>query len=149
MKKPPPPNDAALVRQIDDALDKDVLSDAYPLDEVAKALDAAGADSHALLKEGQDFVAGLQRKRRLAWQAEARRKVDAMKQTLGARTPVALLSRAELLGRIDEARKGIVEPVAIAARNLTAEVTDEELLQILEEIEALAVLAGSEKDPKE
>jgi hypothetical protein len=144
-----PPNDAELVQGIDDALDDDLLSDAYPLDEVAKELDAAGADSRELMEMGKELVTSLQRKRRLAWQDGARRKVEAMRLTLVSRTAIASLPRAELLARIDEARKDtrFAEPVAIAARNLTAEVTDEELRQVLEDLEALAMLSGGEKDP--
>ena len=140
-----------LVRALGDGLDDDVLSDDYALAEVEKELKEAGADPDELGRWGAALAGDLKKKRRLAWQEEAKKTRDAMQAKLASRTPVAALPRAELIARIEAARRDprLQAPVAMAARNLAGDVSDEELRQIVEDLEALALLAGGDGEGKE
>jgi hypothetical protein len=136
-------SDAELVRAIDLGLAEDVLSDDYPLEEVERELREAGLDPDQVAKRGSAAIQQLAKKRRLAWQAEAGRLRDAMQAKLAARPRVSDLPKAELLARIEAARgdRRLSGPVLLAARNLSSSASDDELSQIVEEIEALALLA--------
>lgn len=139
-----------LVDVLDHGLAEDVLADDYPMEHVDDELRHAGADPAAIGKWGAGLVAELAKKRRLAWRPEAQKKREVMQAKLAQRALVGPLSRAELLARIEAARQDprLKGPVAMAARNLTGEPSEEELRQIVEDIEALALLAGGDGDDK-
>ena len=143
-------NEEDLVRVLGDDLDDDVLSDEYPLAEVDKELMAEGADPGEVGQWGIALARDLKKKRRLAWQDEARKTRDSMQARLAARTTVSALPRNQLLTRIDAARRDprLQGPVAMAARNLAGEASDEELRQLVEDLEALALLAGGSGEGK-
>lgn len=134
--------EAGLVDAIED-LDQDVLAETYSPDDVDAELKVAGADPKEVGVWGADLVKTLKKRRRLAWQADAQRVRDALQQKLAGRPIVAALPRAELIARIEAAKKDprLQGSLAMAARNLAGEVSDEELRQLVEDIEALALLA--------
>jgi hypothetical protein len=137
-------SDEELVRALGTELDADILSEDYPLVEVEKELREAGGDPVEVSRWGTDLVHALAKKRRLSWQEQARKTRDAMQAKLAGRPTVGTMPRAELLSRIEAARRDsrLQAPVAIAARNLASgEASEEELRQILEDLEALALIA--------
>jgi hypothetical protein len=139
-----------LVHALDVGLDDDVLSDDYPIADVDAELIDGGADPGEVGRWGVALVGDLRKKRRLAWQEEARTMLDSMQAKLATHTRVAALPRADLLARIDAARRDprLQGPVSMAARSLAGEASDEELRQILEDLEALALLADRKGDDK-
>jgi len=141
-------SDADLVRAVGVDLAEDVLADEYPVAEVEAELRNAGAEPEGLGQWGSTLVRDLAKKRRLAWQSEAVKMRETMQSKLAGRQSVALLPRAELLRRLEAARLDprLSGPVAIAARNLSGEASEDELRQIVEDIEALALLAGKASD---
>ena len=144
-------SDQELVDALDEGLDADVLAKDYPSTELDDELRQAGVDPTEIGKWGVGLVAELAKKRRLAWRVEAKKTREAMQATLAKRLGVGALPRAELIARIEAARHDprLKGPVAMAARNLAAGTSEEELRQILEDIEALALLAGEEGDDKD
>jgi hypothetical protein len=111
--------------------------------EVDASLRAHGHDPAAVRSEGAALAARLMADRkRLAWQVEAAEALARDQASFDARPKRhAGLSRAELLERIAVARKDprLVQPVAVMFRNREAEeASEDELVAILEEIEALA-----------
>lgn len=143
-------SDKELVDALDESLTADVLAKDYPSNELDDELRQAGVDPVEVGKWGASLVAELAKKRRLAWRAEAQKTREAMQAKLARRTNHGALPRAELVARIEAARQDprLKGPVAMAARNLTGETSEEELRQILEDIETLALLAGGDGDDK-
>jgi hypothetical protein len=142
--------DAELIETLSAQLDDAVLSSDYPLEAVQKGLHEAGGDPDEIGRWGTELVAGLAKKRRLAWQAKAMRTRDMMQAKLAHRAVVAAMPRTELLRRIDEAKRSphLTGPIALAARNLNeAASTDEALRELVEDIEALVLLTT--KDPED
>jgi hypothetical protein len=129
---------------LDDLVDE---IDAMSPDEVDRALDAAGGDAAGTAKRALAQIAALkERHARLAWQDEARAKLEAGRAAFAAvRARRPKLTREELLARIDAAQKDarFATPIVTFFRKRTsAETTDEELEALLDEIETARELEG-------
>jgi len=116
--------------------------------QVDAGLRAAGEDPAAIRAEGAAFAKQRAANRdRLAWQVEAAEGLARERARIEARAGKYVgLSRAELEGRIMNARKSprLAQPVAVLFRNRKpVEASEEELIAILEEIEALAEPEGT------
>jgi len=141
--------DDELVEVLSSQIDDAILSEDYPISEVEEGLRQAGADPNEIGRWGTTLVAELAKKRRLAWQATAAKTRDMMQAKLARRQAVASMPRADLLRRIDEARRNprLSDPIALAARNMDeAASTDDALRELVEDLEALALLAEKDRE---
>jgi hypothetical protein len=126
-----------------EALGDDPLDPAMPRELLDQTLRGGGVDPDALRKRGAELVAKLREEHRLSWQAEARRRRDAMghratKMTVPPGTP-----RAEMLGRLNDLRSNpkFGAPVMTAFhKRKPEESSDEDLRMLLEDIEELRAL---------
>jgi hypothetical protein len=131
------------------SLDDGILSEEYPIDEVDKGLRQEGADPDEIGQWGRDLVAELARKRRLSWQKGAAKRRELMQAKLARRRAVEAMPRAELLRRINDAKRDprLTGPVALAARSLNEQASsDDALREVVEDLEALALLSEKEAD---
>ncbi len=127
----------------------DELSEDYPIELVDEALRAAEGDADAIAARGALFVESLKKKRRLAWQEEARAKIRSMKafqEGRIARESTKGLTRDELLLRLERAHKDprLGGQLAFAARNMEqVSKSDEALREELDQIELLAEMGDA------
>jgi hypothetical protein len=141
--------DGELVDALSSKLDDSILSSDYPIDDVQRELREAGTDPNEIGRWGSALVVELAKKRRLAWQTKAIKARDAMQSKLARRTVIAEMTRADLLRRIEEAKHNprLTGPVSLAARNLSeAASTDDALRELVEDLEALALLTDTPED---
>jgi hypothetical protein len=124
--------------------------------ELDAHLAANGADPAKIRADGEALAKELDaRHHRLAWQDEARAKLERF-QTLAAAAAARTagrpkLPRAELLARLERARTDarFTSPVTVAFRNRKPEAsTDEELQTLLDEIDLLAELVKDDEEKK-
>jgi hypothetical protein len=123
--------------EMDDALEEiKAMSD----DEVARAIEAEGGDPVAIGERGATLAAELlERRERLAWQADAAEKRERALARIAARPKGPRGTRAEMIERIKVASQEL--GLAIAARKGGAEAaTDAQLEALLDEIEVLQAL---------
>lgn len=126
-----------------EALGDDPLDPAIPREVLDRTVRSAGVDPDTLRTRGAELVSNLQEEHRLAWQAEARRRRDAMghratKMTVSPGTP-----RVEVLRRLNDLRLNpkFGAPVTTAFhKRKPEESSDEDLRMLLEDIEELRAL---------
>ena len=143
----PKRTDNEIIEALHGESDEAALED-YPLDVAQQELRDAGADPAEIGAWGASLVDELKKKRRLAWQEEARAKIQKVRSLdakRAERAPVGGLSRGELLARIERAQQDprLGGELAIAARNLEiiGEASDEALREELDQLETLAELS--------
>ena len=130
-------------------IDDDLLDLQLPIAIVEDVVQQAGGDPGALVREGEAFVAKLKEERRLAWQVTARQRGETFARNLARKPVPATMSRADLIGRLNEARSDskFGAPVVIAFRKRSPESSsDEELRALLEDIESLRALEDNEDE---
>jgi hypothetical protein len=110
--------------------------------EVARAITEAGGDPVAIGERAEEQVARLlERRKRLAWQADAAARRDKALALIAKRPPGWRGTRAQMLDRIKNAPRDLGFRLAAAFRKGGPEAaTDEELVAIVDEIALLEVL---------
>jgi hypothetical protein len=141
--------DEELLEAIDQAAADDDLAEIAALtsEQVDATIRAQGGDPEAIGARGAQLARELlERRKRLAWQGEARRGLEAAQAKMAQAPRTPKLPRPELLARLAAAQKDarFSAPIAAAFRKRTAqESSDEELRRLLDEIEMLRMLEPS------
>ncbi|MGA7743880.1 MAG: hypothetical protein WBP56_02695 [Polyangia bacterium] len=141
MKKPQ--GDGEILAQLDASLAEDVLTEAYADDEIATFLRAANGDPEAVGRRGAALAAELLDRRRLAWQDQARRRIERTLPAFDARADYSGLGKLQLLGLLDRARNNprLSGPVSqLFHRRKPEDITEDELRELLVEVDALAAM---------
>lgn len=110
---------------------------------VDRAVREGGADPEAVRARGTVFVAQLKEQQRLAWQDEARRRRDAMRERASKVAVPPGMTRDQMLRRLNELRGNprFGAPILTAFRKRKPEESsDEDLRALLEDIEGLRAL---------
>jgi hypothetical protein len=117
-------------------------------EEVARALEAEGGDPVAIGEEGAKIAAALlERRKRLAWQAEAAVAREQALARIAKAKAVPRGTREEMLQRIKSVRRDLGLAIAAAFRKGGAEAaTDDELAAIVDEIALLEALHEKDDD---
>jgi hypothetical protein len=137
--------DAELWARLTD-LDSDVLKADVPVEHADAVLRDAGADPGEIGRRGAAFVAGLAKKRRLSWQGRARDRIAAMASRT-ARTLRLDLGGDDLRAAIARARTAAGPELNAAFRaHNDAEMTDDELRELLADLEDVIKLSGTSEN---
>ncbi len=131
------------------ALADDPLDPSVPRDVLDRALRDAGVDPDAVSARGAEFVSKLQEEHRLAWQQEARRRRDAMRQLATKVTIPPGMPRDEMLRRLNDLRRNAKfgPPITTAFhKRKPEESSDEDLRMLLEDVEELRALQTNDGD---
>jgi hypothetical protein len=131
---------------LDDLVDE---IDAMTPAEVARALDVNGGDAAGIAKRATAQIAAIQeRLARLSWQDDARAKLDAHRATFASvRARRAKLPRDKMLEKIREAEadtRFAAQMTTFFRKRTSAEMTDEELEAMLDEIEMARETSGAD-----
>jgi hypothetical protein len=135
-----------------EGLDDDLLDLDLPEELVDEELTAMGIDPTALARKGSEFVAKAKEDERLSWQvqAEERRAQLAARAAKGATQVTADMNRDAVLARLDELRATdpkVGTAIKMAARKRRPEESsDDELRALLEEMEALRAIEGTDPE---
>jgi hypothetical protein len=138
-----PNNQADALRLLQESIATDALNEGMTIAEVDRELREAGGDPVAIAQRGEKLVQQLLEARRLAWQEAARKRLDAARSRMGTRKARSPMSRDELLKQIDNLRTDptLGAPATAAFRKRKPEEsTVEELVELLDELEALRAI---------
>lgn len=132
-------------------LDDDLLDPSLPESVVDDELKAAGVDPSALGKRATALVARAKEDERLSWQARAKERQARLSSLAVADSAQnAYMTRNEVLARLEELRTSNPEigtAIRMAARKRKPEEsTDDELRALLEQMEALRAIEGSDPE---
>lgn len=141
--------DAEFLARLGASLAKDDLRADVPIEEVVSVLRAAGGDPGAIAERGRELAKKLLDARRLSWMEDARAEQLRMQRLLGARKPLVRRPRHEEVAILEAARttpglEGAVE--MLFRKRQLAEVSDEAIHELLEEVEALRALTDTGGD---
>lgn len=135
-----------------EGLDDDLLDLDLPEALVDEELKALGVEPAALAKRGVQFIAQVKEDERLSWQLRAQERLaqlQARTSTAASRLPTNM-DRKAMLARLDELRAtnpNVGTTIKMAARKRKPEEsTDDELLALLAEMEALRAIEGNDED---
>jgi hypothetical protein len=132
-----------------EALGDDPLDAAVSREVLDGALRNAGVDPQALRTRGAEFVSKLREQHRLAWQDQARRRRDSMRQRTTKVVVPPGTPRSEILGRLDDLRRNpkYGAPIMTAFhKRKPEESSDDDLRMLLEDVEELRALQVGEDD---
>jgi hypothetical protein len=115
-------------------------------DEVARSIDAEGGDAKGIGERGAKLAAALlERRKRLAWQADAAALRARALARIAARPKRERGTRAEMVARIQQAQRDLGFAIAAAFRKGGVEAaTDDELAAMVDEIALLEELHEGE-----
>jgi hypothetical protein len=129
------------------SVDRDPMRPETPAEVVDEELRAAGGDPDRIRSEGVAFVNGLIEKRRKA-ETDRRREDLAERRAAAARAPrISRESRDDLLAMFAAVQKNprwAGQVSAMFRKRTVAEVSNEELATLLEEIEGARLAAGDD-----
>ncbi len=122
-------------------VDEDVLADDYPMELIDEELRAAGADPVACAEKGRAIAAQAMRRRRLAWQDEARARIAEMKRA-GSRQLRLDLSGAALRQALERAASHPAVAAAAFRKRSHDKMSDDELRELLADLEDVIARSG-------
>ena len=147
-----PRSDAEVLEEIEALEMDDALDDVKAMsdEEVSRSIAKDGGEPSAIGARGAALAAKLiERRKRQLWQVDAHEKLDAARAKIGAsdeeRGKRGRLSRAEMIARIDDARRDATFAAKLAARKGgTDEASDDELADLLAQLEILRAMQGGD-----
>ena len=142
-------SEAEFLARLESSLAQDPLRADMPIEEVRTQLREMGADPSAINKRGADAAARLLAARRLSWMGAARAKRETMARVVGGMKSLPRRPRMEEMAMIDAVRAapGLRGAVETAFRKRKPEsLSDDEVHELLEEIEALRLLTEKKDD---
>lgn len=128
-------------------LDEDLLEEDVPTELVETTLRQAGFDPGEVRRRGGAFVAELVKKRRLSWQERAQQRIDTMK-AVARRTLRVDLAGDELRAAVARARVAAGQLNAAWRAHNDAEMSEDELRELLADLEAVVALRNPDDDDK-